>query len=66
MTVVPLGPVVVAVVVGPPFNDALAAVVREVCGRVKSSKWSAKRGWCMCRYVEEESLDCSKSVDWVE
>ena len=30
----------------------------EVCGRVNSSKRSAKRGWCMCRYVAEESLLC--------
>lgn len=30
----------------------------EVWGRVNSSKKSAKRGWCMCRYVEEESLLC--------
>jgi hypothetical protein len=34
----------------------------EVCGRVNSSKKSARRGWCICRYVEEESLLCRKGV----
>lgn len=28
----------------------------ERCGFVNSSKRSASRGWCMCRWVTEESL----------
>lgn len=28
----------------------------DVCGRVNSSNRSARRGWCMCRCVAEESL----------
>jgi hypothetical protein len=31
-------------------------VAVDVCGRVNSSKRSASRGWCMCRYEAEESL----------
>lgn len=31
-------------------------VAVEMCGRVNSSKRSASRGWCMCRYEAEESL----------
>jgi hypothetical protein len=46
--VVPLGPVVVAVVVPPVREVLVPEEVRveesEVCGRVKSSKWSARRG----------------------
>ena len=35
---------------------AKVCVMCEVCGRVKSSKRSARRGWCMWRFVIEESL----------
>lgn len=37
----------------------------EVCGRVNSSKRSARRGWCMCRWVAEESLLWGLLVDMV-
>lgn len=33
-----------------------APELAEVCGRVNSSKRSARRGWCMWMYVTEESL----------
>lgn len=40
-------------------------VLGEVCGRVKSSKRSARRGWCMWRFVIEESLLWFVLLVWV-
>lgn len=37
-------------------GSVVELVAVEVCGRVNSSKRSARRGWCMCRYEAEESL----------
>ena len=37
-------------------GSVVELVAVEVCGRVNSSKRSASRGWCMCRYEAEESL----------
>lgn len=34
----------------------LSVVAEEVWGRVNSSNKSASLGWCMCRWVAEESL----------
>lgn len=37
-------------------GSVVELVAVDVCGRVNSSKRSASRGWCMCRYEAEESL----------
>lgn len=37
-------------------GSVVELVAVEVCGRVNSSKRSASRGWCICRYEAEESL----------
>lgn len=47
------------------MEEEESVVLGEVCGRVKSSKRSARRGWCMWRFVIEESLLWFALLVWV-
>lgn len=48
------------------FEELEDAAAAEVCGFVNSSIRSASSGWCMWRYVAEESLlwDCVSCWIW--